>query len=154
MISIIVKVSAVLLVSAIVQALIHRRASAAMRHFVWTLALASVLLLPVLSLTLPEWTLIRRTTSATETLAVAAKTGDARAAAVPDVTSRAQGHPISPAAPAMGDFSPPSDRRTSSVSWTTVAAAVYGAGLLAIVAGLVLQQSAVRRLGSTTDGGR
>src|SRR6185295_4143375 len=38
-------------------ALVLRRASAASRHLVWTLALVSALLLPALSLALPKWQL-------------------------------------------------------------------------------------------------
>jgi HEAT repeat protein/beta-lactamase regulating signal transducer with metallopeptidase domain len=38
-------------------ALILRRASAALRHLVWTLALCSALLLPIVSLALPKWQL-------------------------------------------------------------------------------------------------
>jgi bla regulator protein blaR1 len=33
----------------------RRRASAASRHFVWTLAVAALLVLPVLSAALPRW---------------------------------------------------------------------------------------------------
>src|SRR5262245_38039811 len=36
-------------------AFVLRRASAAVRHMIWTLALASVLLLPILSIALPRW---------------------------------------------------------------------------------------------------
>ena len=52
---IVVKASVLLGVAAIVQALLHRRTSAATRHLVWTLAIVGVLLLPVLSLALPAW---------------------------------------------------------------------------------------------------
>ena len=47
--------SLVLLALAGVAALVLRRASAAARHLVWRLALIGLLLLPVLSLTLPGW---------------------------------------------------------------------------------------------------
>lgn len=51
--------SAVLLVLAGVTALLCWRASAAQRHQIWTLAVVGVLLLPVLSATLPAWHLLR-----------------------------------------------------------------------------------------------
>src|SRR2546426_10840100 len=56
----IVKASALLGAAAIVQALIYRWTSAATRHLVWTLAIVGLLLLPALSLTLPDWTVVIR----------------------------------------------------------------------------------------------
>lgn len=61
--SIAVKASALLGLAAIVQLVISRKASAALRHLVWTLAIASVVLLPVLWLAMPEWTVISTTTT-------------------------------------------------------------------------------------------
>ena len=52
----VVKASLILLAAALTS-LILRRASAALRHLVWTLALCSALLLPVVSLALPKWQL-------------------------------------------------------------------------------------------------
>ena len=52
----VVKASLMLLAAALTS-LILRRASAALRHLVWTLALCSALLLPVVSLALPKWQL-------------------------------------------------------------------------------------------------
>ncbi len=51
-----IKVTLVLGVAS-VAALVLGRASAAMRHLVWTLALTSALVLPVLSVALPRWQL-------------------------------------------------------------------------------------------------
>lgn len=47
--------SAVVMLLAVVAAVLLRRASAAWRHLVWCLGVTSLLLLPVLSLTLPAW---------------------------------------------------------------------------------------------------
>ena len=52
----VVKASLVLSAAALTS-LILRRASAALRHLVWTLALCSALFLPVISLALPKWQL-------------------------------------------------------------------------------------------------
>src|SRR6266542_6259985 len=59
---IIVKASVLLGVAAIVQAPLYRWTSAATRHLVWTLAIIGVLLLPVVSLALPDWTMVIRAT--------------------------------------------------------------------------------------------
>src|SRR5918994_5149842 len=58
---IIIKASVLLGAAGIVQAVMYRRTSAAMRHLVWTLAIAGLLLLPILSLALPEWAVVIRT---------------------------------------------------------------------------------------------
>ncbi len=58
---IIVKATALLGVAAIVEAAMYRRTSAATRHLVWTLAVVGVLLLPILSLALPQWAVVTRT---------------------------------------------------------------------------------------------
>lgn len=47
--------STLLLLATAVACLLLRRASAAVRHLVWTAALGGVLLLPILSLSLPRW---------------------------------------------------------------------------------------------------
>ena len=55
-----------ILIAAGVLSMALRRASAAARHLVWTVAFAALLLLPVLSLAVPRWTVaapaIRRAT--------------------------------------------------------------------------------------------
>ena len=55
---IVLKASALLGVAAIVQAALYRRASAATRHHIWTLAVLGVLLLPVMSFVLPTWAVV------------------------------------------------------------------------------------------------
>ena len=47
----------VILLSAAVASIVLRRASAALRHLVWTLALSSALVLPIASFALPKWQL-------------------------------------------------------------------------------------------------
>jgi hypothetical protein len=50
-----VAIRASILIAAVAAALLLYRGSAATRHFVWTLTLVSLLLLPALSSTLPRW---------------------------------------------------------------------------------------------------
>ena len=52
---VIVKVSVLMVAAAIAHALLRRPTSAATRHLVWTLAIAGLLLLPMLSAVLPAW---------------------------------------------------------------------------------------------------
>ena len=54
--ALVVKATALLGIAAIMQLVVFRRASAATHHLVWTIALVSVLLLPVVSLVGPVWT--------------------------------------------------------------------------------------------------
>lgn len=49
------RASALLAIAAIAQTLLRRRASAATRHLVWTLAIVSILMLPAVSALLPRW---------------------------------------------------------------------------------------------------
>ena len=62
--SIAVKASVLLGAAALVQAVLYRRLSAAMRHLVWTLAVVGLILLPILSMALPEWAVVTRTAAA------------------------------------------------------------------------------------------
>ena len=54
----------VILLAAAVASVVLRRASAALRHLVWTLALSSALVLPIASFALPKWQLSLVTISA------------------------------------------------------------------------------------------
>jgi uncharacterized protein (TIGR03435 family) len=60
-ISILVKATLVLGAAAAFQIPLARRVSAATRHLVWTLAIAGVLLLPPLAISLPDWTPVEYT---------------------------------------------------------------------------------------------
>jgi beta-lactamase regulating signal transducer with metallopeptidase domain len=61
-ISLLAKGSILLFAAAALQAIFGRRASAAMRHLVWTLAIVGLLALPLLSVALPGWTAVRMRT--------------------------------------------------------------------------------------------
>jgi len=53
---VIVRASALLAVAAVADLGLRRRASAATRHLVWTLAIGALLALPVAAFVLPQWT--------------------------------------------------------------------------------------------------
>ena len=145
---IVVKASVLLGAAAIVQALLSRWTSAATRHLVWTLAIAGVLLLPVLSLALPDWTVVIR----------------AKAPAIADrapVIGREQ-QPIVPASSSTSlatslesaRGTPPAagfGRRgfaavTDTLSWSAVVVGVYAAGVILMLIQLVMQRWSIRRL--------
>jgi beta-lactamase regulating signal transducer with metallopeptidase domain len=131
-----VKASALLSVAAIAQALLYRRASAATRHLVWTLAVAAVLLLPALSLVLPDWSVAIRTAAPgvgdrapvvnrdEQSIALAGSSGPVAMSAEP-----AQG-----ARPAVG------------TSWSAVIAGAYAAGVIVMLIQLAMQRRSVRRI--------
>ena len=54
-VEIMIKASVVLALAAVADLLLRRRASAAARHFAWTVTTAALLVLPLASLSLPAW---------------------------------------------------------------------------------------------------
>jgi beta-lactamase regulating signal transducer with metallopeptidase domain len=133
---IVLKASVLLGVAAAVQALLSRRMSAAARHLVWTLAVAALLLLPVLSLALPRWSVVIRTPAP-------------KAEEAPPVMDRAEegrnlsGSPAALPAPAG---SGPVARPAADISWPAVIAGLYAAGVLVMLIQLARQRRSVRRL--------
>ena len=106
-----------------------RRMSAAARHFVWTLAVLALLLLPVLSFGLPGWTLVELT---------------ARPAPEPGPVADLQpvSPPLSPAPIDTSDAPPASN----PFPWSRVLSMLYAAGTILVLARLVVEQWSLRRL--------
>jgi len=105
---------AVVLGAAFLGSLLLRRASASTRHLLWTLALASVLLLPLLSGLLPNWEA-----------------------------------PVLPAAPevlAAPGKTVPLDRAPPPLNWPRLAAAMWAAGALLVLARLLIGMARLRRV--------
>jgi beta-lactamase regulating signal transducer with metallopeptidase domain len=143
-----IKASVLLGIAAIVQAVIYRRASAAMRHLVWTFAIVGVLLLPILSLVLPEWAVVTRTAAATVADAAPAVDGVEEPAALArpsaSLAKAAEWTPVP--RPAAGISFQGMAATVDKLSWSTVIAMMYAAGVLVMLIYLTLQRWTVRRL--------
>ena len=133
------------------------RASAAARHLVWTLALVSALLLPVLSLALPRWQLpLLRLAAAPAVPAIEAEAptaSDAGPIAAPPIRDRAhRGGVDAVRVPSSAPAVAPevsSARAFSSLAPTSVAGwltLVWAAGALLVVARLLAGIAAVQWL--------
>ncbi len=130
---------------------ILRRGSAAVRHMVWTLALSSALVLPLLSIALPRWQLalvtftapaVAEPPSAPATPAVDPPAIHASRSAV----QPAAPSPVAPAqAPAVSRFSMP------QISWSMLVFLVWAMGAAALIARLVLGLIAVQWMARRTD---
>jgi uncharacterized protein (TIGR03435 family) len=129
---ILLKASLLLLAVLLAYAVLRKRLSATSRHFLWTLAIAGLLVLPVLQDSLPPWTVATVTPSRPSEIVPMADSAVTRSAS--EVTSS-----VSPPAG-------PGDKEFSGVSGAMVALVVYGVGLLAFLLRLVAQRWSVRRL--------
>jgi HEAT repeat protein/beta-lactamase regulating signal transducer with metallopeptidase domain len=129
------------------------RASAAVRHLVWTLALTSALVLPVLSVALPRWQLPIVTLTGDAALPVA----DEPVATAPPLARRAQAPgttaPSAPAAfvPSTASAAPQSEARvTPRISLTMALVSMWAAGVFAVVGRLVVGLVAVQWMSRRT----
>lgn len=132
---IIVRASALLAAAALADLVLRWRASAAMRHLVWTLAIGALLALPIASYVLPEWSVpipiarsfVPRVAPPTDTaISHTVVTADVPA---PAGTSALQSVP----------------RLTPGVAIAGLVV-VYATGLILLLARLVLEPFALRRL--------
>lgn len=145
----------VILAAAAAAALALRRASAAVRHLVWTLALGGVLLLPLISVTLPKWQLPLLSIGASQAApAAAAGTSAGRAPALnrlADETGRAATASPAPALPRRDGAS-----GTVPTSWlprVTLQQAlltIWSAGVIVVLLRMALGLLAVRWLAIRT----
>jgi len=143
-------------------AFVLRRASAAARHMIWTLALAGVLLLPMLSIALPRWQVrlltIEAATSASSSHLPSPSSSSQLPA--PSFSLRPEHQLRSPGLDRVRD----SDRGQGSVSkqigsriphqsvsWSTILLAVWLSGALLILARLAAGLVAVRWMSRRTQ---
>ena len=144
--SIAVKASALLGLAAIVQLAISRKASAALRHLVWTLAMASVVLLPLLWLALPEWTVVisTTTTSAARDLSRVESSVERFTAARPSSVTAASTEAVHGV---EQNVSSPIDTGAEARSfWIRAIVGTYAAGVFVMLIHLAVQRWRVHRL--------
>ena len=135
--------------------LVLRRASAALRHLVWTLALCSALLLPIVSLALPKWQL--------SLITVASPAPRVESHVDRTVAPHAAEHvaPITATAPPLGRAAH-SDAETAAVnvsraewlpsfSWQSALIGVWLLGAVAILGRIAVGLVAVRFLSRRTQ---
>jgi uncharacterized protein (TIGR03435 family) len=122
--SILAKVTIVLGAGAAIEMALARRVSAATRHLVWMLAIAGALLLPVLAVSLPDWTPIEYTEPA----------GFVPILAAASLESPVLDPPLSITGAPRG------------IQWPWILPAIYLAGVVLLLARLVLQHVWTHRL--------
>src|SRR5687767_1077933 len=123
-ISILAKVTLVLGAGAAIQFAFARRVSAATRHLVWMLAIAGGLLVPALAISLPDWTPLEYTQPAGAVPILGAS--------VPE--------------PAVRNLPVSVRDNASGVQWPWLLAVVYLAGVVLLLARVVLQHVWMHRL--------
>ncbi len=160
---ILVKASALLGLAAIIQAACSRRSSAATRHLIWTLAIFSILLLPLLSAVLPTWAptwaptraTVTRTTPSAAPAAVDTATATAAVLQAPleagdDVDGAAASGRAAIAStqtPLASDAGATTDAGSRArFPWSLAMAGLYAAGVLVMLLRLGGQRWSVRRL--------
>ena len=137
---VVVKATVLLVVPAVVLLTYGRRASAATRHLAWTLVLASIALLPPLSVALPAWGVVVR--SAPPAAAI-----DAAAPAAVLESSSSIAEPASwPAASAVATETSQIAPAEAVISWPRVAAGVYATGVIALLIFVMAQRWKLHRL--------
>ncbi|HTV02065.1 MAG TPA: M56 family metallopeptidase [Luteitalea sp.] len=146
-----VRMSVLLLLAWAVQRVLGRRASAAVRHLVWSLALGGVLLLPIVTAIVPSWTLeIRRIATPAATVPFASPVADATPIAPLASLPRAEAIAPAPAAPVVPE---PSSR----INPLMVVGAIYLAGVALVLAHVLRQRwqlwHVVRASTPVADGG-
>ncbi|HSU15536.1 M56 family metallopeptidase [Longimicrobium sp.] len=145
--AVVAKATLLLLAAALATlALSRRRAPAAARHLVWTLAVCGLLALPLFSVTLPGWSLgfvrlrAERWAAADPRIPAPAPSPAAAVApraAIADVGIPASPSPETPVTEGVGG---------GGVDWRTALPALYLLGVLAVLARLLAGRWSVRRL--------
>jgi beta-lactamase regulating signal transducer with metallopeptidase domain len=112
-----------------------RRASAAWRHFVWTLAVIGLVLLPILPIAFPRWRI---------PIQVAPISQSRHAATV--LGPPARGSNVVAATQATGVREAPEASTGSAVSWLAAVPALYAVGVILLLSRMVVGRMTARRL--------
>jgi beta-lactamase regulating signal transducer with metallopeptidase domain len=137
----VVKVSLLLAAAGGVAALFGRRASAATRHLIWSVALVGTLLLPLLWLALPAWP-----------LTIGAAPNAVVAAPLDGVINVSGAGPGTPASVTVDADAPPPAVARFNLTWPGVIGAVYVAGVAVVLIPLFVHHSNVRRYARSARG--
>ncbi len=116
------------------QGMLRRRMSAATSHLVWTLAIVGILLLPLASAVAPSWGLVTRPDPGLTEPRTSRRIRDSS-------TQSVSQRPTSSERPATPAVSP-----TQTISWSALAAWIYGLVAGAMLVRLVVQHRSVGRL--------
>ncbi len=138
-IDLVIKASLILALAALANLVLRRRASAAARHFAWTIAMVALLMLPLATVSLPSWTI--RLPIATPVTAAAAKVSVASPGRVAAVAPDEGGGSVAPASATT--TTTPTRRRFDPLAF---AFAIYSAGVVLLLARLVAEEFVVRRI--------
>lgn len=147
LLALLVKATVLLTIAAVAQLALRRRSSAAVRHGVWALTVACLLLLPALSITGPQWA-VPVGVPATEPGVAPPVLAMPSSAQMNATTTRDRPSTASTAAPSAVS---PASSQPLAIRWPAIALAVYGAGALLLVVRLLLDHLAARRLVRTSD---
>jgi beta-lactamase regulating signal transducer with metallopeptidase domain len=129
-----VKASLLLGLAAILQAALPRRTSAATRHLLWALAAVAALMLPILSLALPDWPVaIRTARGPVQSAPLIERASEAVAVASAQDPLAGAARPV----PTLSEAAGP--------SWPTVIADVYAAGVLILLLHLTVHRWRIER---------
>ena len=128
-----IKTSFLLATAATANLLLYRRASAASRHLVWTLAFVGLILLPILSAALPSWEIAIRAATAKAPGAVSRLQPTEPKMEAANSVGVDRGAPI----PATALGPAPSTSIASPIQWATVLPAMYAAGVFLLLLRLV-----------------
>jgi hypothetical protein len=140
LIFVLLKASIVLSVVIVAQALLGRRASAATRHLMWALAIVGLLVLPMLSLALPGWAVIKLPAATGQAAPLFAPLPESHLAVFATRSAEASA-PIAATAGAA-----PRAAGGAGISWVMAILVLYAIGLVVLLVRLAGERCAIHRL--------
>ena len=147
-VGVVIKATLLLSLAAMAQLALRTRASAAGRHAIWTLTVAALLLLPVMSTVLPSWLVITTAAPIQAQLKPGPTTVISTTAREPEAMAPVAAAIEAPEIAAVSSIDP-----ASASEWpvVTVVAAVYLAGVALMALVLTVQWRRARQLAVATE---